>query len=111
MNRRITAVAVVLVAGFCCALCGATRAVADVNAPASTWAVSGPTLPGIDTAQVNTMVVSGTTAYIGGTFTSVGPDTGSFVGFDTSSGALSSGWPVMNGPVLDSISDGSGGWY
>jgi hypothetical protein len=54
----------------------------------------------------------GTTWYLGGTFTSVGPSSGSFVLTDSERGTLlSSHFPEVSGEVYTIVSDGSGGWF
>src|SRR5262245_32807391 len=76
--------------------------------PAGTWVVSGGSVGGGVVASVAT---SGSTAYLGGNFDYVGPETGSFVPVDSASGDLVSPWPVVGGDVYTSIDDGLGGWY
>src|SRR5689334_12807704 len=72
----------------------------DVNG--SMWVPNG---------QVNAIATSGTTIYIGGHFTHVGPITGACAGIDAGSGVLRHGWPRVNGAVYCSVADGAGGWY
>lgn len=59
---------------------------------------------------VNAVVASGTSIYIGGSFSQVGPATGGAAPIDISTGALL-GFPRVNGTVLALASDGAGGWY
>ena len=59
---------------------------------------------------VFSMAISGNTLYVGGDFTQVGPPTGGFVPTDAASGALVSGFPKVNGPLVAIASDGAGGW-
>ncbi len=49
--------------------------------------------------------------YVGGSFTSVGPVTGSGVPVDSSTGLARPGFPRVNGQVFVAVSDGGGGWY
>jgi hypothetical protein len=61
---------------------------------------------------VNAVAVSGTTTYIGGTFTWVGPITGPGVPIDTDTGVPVASFPkVNNGVVTAVVPDGDGGWY
>ena len=85
--------------------------------PSPTWVVSGAvetlSVPGHTSgrASVQTIATSGSTAYIGGDFTYVGPDTGSFVALDEGSGLAVGDWPLVTGMVIASTSDGVGGWF
>jgi hypothetical protein len=78
-------------------------------APTPAWVVSGGTSGAGQ--LVTSVAVSGSTAYIGGDFSYVGPETGSFVGVDTGSSALVAPWPVVGGNVYATAPDGSGGWF
>jgi trimeric autotransporter adhesin len=53
----------------------------------------------------------GSTLYIGGIFSAVGPYTGHGVVLDIDSGTIVPGFPKVNGIVYCVIPDGSGGWY
>jgi trimeric autotransporter adhesin len=86
---------------------------------ASAAAADGPlsvplyTFP-ITDGPVYAEALSGSTLYIGGNFSNVGPHTGSFATFATSSGQRAHLPPVTgpnNGEVLAIVSDGVGGWY
>jgi len=66
------------------------------------WGPNGP---------VKAVAVAGNTIYLGGTFTQVGPSTGSFLGFDASTAAPLQPYPGVVGSVLAVASDGTGGWY
>ena len=77
-------------------------------AAASTWVVSGGSAGG---GVVNSIAVSGSTAYLGGNFSYIGPPTGSAAAFDTSSDSPSPSWPAITGSVYSVVSDGSTGWY
>src|SRR5579862_6334980 len=77
----------------------------------ASWVVSGPLFSGTIPPEVDAIAVSGSTAYIGGDFLYVGPETGSFVALDGGSGTQQTPWPAVSGSVTGSISDGSGGWY
>ena len=73
----------------------------------STWVVSGGQNGG---GVVTSTAVSGSTAYLGGNFTYVGPPTGSFVAAD-SAGALVSPWPAVGGNVYAVAPDGANGFF
>jgi hypothetical protein len=60
---------------------------------------------------VNAEVISGNTLYLGGSFTRVGPQTGSGVPLDAASGVPVAGFPLVVGQVNAVASDGAGGWY
>src|SRR5581483_4829582 len=75
-------------------------------APPVAWGVGGG-----GASSVHAIAVSGTTAYIGGTFTHVGPYTGSFVAIDPAAGPVAQAIPQVTGDVKAVASDGSGGWY
>ena len=77
-------------------------------APAASWVVSGGTQSG---GLVSSVAVSGSTAYLGGNFDYVGPETGSFVGVDSASSSLVSPWPTVGGSVFAVAPDGSGGFF
>jgi hypothetical protein len=76
-------------------------------APVATWVVSG----GTEGGTVETVAVSGKTAYVGGDFGYVGPETGSFVSLDASNGTVAPAWPLVDGTVSAVVSDGAGGWF
>src|SRR5581483_2236421 len=61
--------------------------------------------------EVRAVLVKGDTIYVGGSFTSVGPATGGFAGFDAASAAYDSRWPSANGSLAAMAPDGRGGWY
>jgi predicted small secreted protein len=65
----------------------------------------------VTNGTVTAAALSGTTLYIGGSFTNVGPRTGSFVAIDASTGQTNPAWPKVNGNVWATAPDGSGGWY
>lgn len=80
------------------------------------WAVA----PGAQTVRpdffitngtVNAQALSGTTLYVGGSFSFVGAVTGSGVPVDTATGIAASGFPRVNGQVNAVLPDGTGGWY
>jgi hypothetical protein len=66
---------------------------------------------GVTGGTVEAIAVSGSTAYVGGDFSYVGPETGSLVSMDSTTGALTSPWPQVGGNVNALAPDGSGGWY
>src|SRR5262249_35994614 len=61
--------------------------------------------------RVNPVALSGNTLFVGGSFHYVGPNTGSFVGLDATSGAPRPNWPRVDGTVQAAASDSIGGWY
>ena len=65
----------------------------------------------VTNGTVNATAFSGNTIYIGGTFTYVGPSTGSFVAIDSSTGTRDASFPKVAGSVFAIVSDGSGGWF
>jgi hypothetical protein len=65
----------------------------------------------VPNAGVNAVAISNNTIYLGGYFTQVGPPTGSFLGFDTATGAAIQPYPGVVGFVRAIASDGAGGWY
>jgi hypothetical protein len=66
------------------------------------WVTNGP---------VNAVATSGSTIYLGGAFTQVGPATGSGVAIDASTGAALLPYASIAGVVRSVAPDGSGGWY
>src|SRR5262245_34485992 len=95
LRRGVAALALLAVA--MCASAGAGPS--DTPSP-SLWVVDGTVLA---TAH------SGSTLYIGGSFGYVGPNSGSFVSLDGSTGQATANWPYVNGQVLATAPDGSGG--
>ncbi len=65
----------------------------------------------VTNGEVRAMARDGSTLYIGGNFTQVGPYTGSGVLLNTTSGQRLTPWPAVNGTVYAAASDGAGGWY
>ena len=101
MDRLRTATCVVVMATML--LGGAAVRAAPTTLPLPTWGVVG--------GGVDAIALSGTTAYIGGDFTYVGPSSGGFVAFDASSGALDPTWPQLTGDGGALAPNGAGGWY
>jgi hypothetical protein len=88
-----------LVVGLVTSATGPTRAqVVDPNL----WVTDG---------TVYATVLDGNTLYIGGDFTYVGPNTGSWAPVDALTGVPRAGWPIVDGTVYAVASDGAGGWY
>ncbi|GIW09961.1 MAG: hypothetical protein KatS3mg061_1018 [Dehalococcoidia bacterium] len=79
----------------------ATEAVL-LNQPARTWMTNG---------TVYAVARAGSTIYLGGSFSRVGPPTGSLVELDASNGSYNPNWPIFNGPVYAILPDDTGGWY
>ena len=69
--------------------------------------------PWITNGAVNAIVpdLTNNLIYIGGSFTYVGPNTGSGVPLDENSGQALPTFPRVNGSISSVISDGAGGWY
>ena len=65
----------------------------------------------ITNGTVNAQALSGTTLYVGGSFTYVGAVTGSGVPVDSVTGAARDGFPRVNGQIVTAVPDGAGGWY
>ena len=61
--------------------------------------------------QVNAIVKSGSTIYIGGDFTQIGPPTGAGVPLSTITAAPIYPFPKVAGQVRTVASDGAGGWF
>ena len=61
--------------------------------------------------EVDAVALSGSTLYLGGRFSRVGPATGCGVPLATSTGTAASGFPRVDGPVYAAVPDGSGGWF
>ena len=96
---------VVVLAIAASAVATAAPAAAEITSPdprPGTWVTNG---------RVNAMVRQGSSLYIGGEFTTVGPQTGHGVFLDPSSGAVLPGSPSINGNVYDAVPDGAGGAY
>jgi hypothetical protein len=66
------------------------------------WMPNGP---------VNAIAVRGNTIYLGGSFSRVGPPTGSFVSIDAATGDPIPPFPYVSGVVTTIVGDGNGGWY
>src|SRR5262252_938608 len=78
-----------------------------LGAPA-TAAVSP--MPSAD-GNVLALAARGSTLYVGGAFTVIGPTTGSFAAVDTASGRPVGERPMVKGRVYCAIDDGAGGWF
>ncbi len=66
------------------------------------WATDG---------SVFAILRDGTTTYIGGNFTRVGPNTGNGVPISETTGLPVSPYPKVAGTINAAVPDGSGGWY
>jgi hypothetical protein len=97
------AVAFVATALAAIGLLGPNRAQAQSSIPRDeTWVTNG---------TVYAIARTPDTVYIGGTFTYVGPCTGSGVPISADTGELVAPFPKVNGAVLASVPDGAGGWF
>jgi predicted small secreted protein len=61
--------------------------------------------------EIDTMAAVGSTLYIGGQFTYVGPHTGAGAPLSSVTGAPLAKFAQVSGPVWAAVSDGDGGWY
>src|SRR5262245_24085734 len=80
------------------------------------WAVPAPaqivdTTLWVTNGPVSVVVRDGSTIYIGGAFTLVGPATGGGVPLSVATGAIVPQFPKVTGFVHKAVADGSGGWY
>ena len=65
----------------------------------------------ITNGQVNAIVQSGNTVYLGGSFTYVGPYMAHGAALDNVTGLPNLSFSFPNGKVQVAIADGSGGWF
>jgi hypothetical protein len=82
-------------------LAGGARLASAQALDANLWVTDG---------DVHTVVPSGNTLYVGGTFAYVGPNTGGWSEID-GSGRTVAHLPRVNGDVTGTVSDGAGGWW
>jgi hypothetical protein len=99
---------------ICCLIWAAAAAapagaVVSSTPISSSWVANGP---------VNDLASLGGRVYLGGRFSFLGPVTGAAAPLDVSKAgyaagatSLEPGFPIVQGTVLASVSDGSGGWY
>src|SRR5436190_508406 len=71
------------------------------NEPAQRWITNG---------SVHAVVVGANAVYVGGTFSLIGRDTGGW-SVITPDAERDAGRPIVDGTVIDEVSDGSGGWF
>ena len=84
-------------------LCGTHLLYAQSNTPSrQTWMTNGP---------VDAIAHTADRIYIGGSFSYIGPNTGSGVPIDAKTGANLPLFPKVKGIVYACIPDGVGGWY
>lgn len=67
--------------------------------------------PYVTNGTVSAIVRSGNVIYIGGSFGVVGPNIPYGSALDTATGAPKPAYPLPNGEVYITVSDGAGGWY
>jgi hypothetical protein len=65
----------------------------------------------VTNGPVSSSVLSGSTLYIAGNFSCVGPATGGGVDLDAGTALPRQGFPKVTGSVMAVVPDGSGGWY
>ena len=65
----------------------------------------------VPNSMVRAAVLDGSTLYVGGDFTRVGPVTGSGVPIDIHTAEPVAGFPMVNGDVSCALTDGAGGWF
>ena len=65
----------------------------------------------VPNSMVRAAVLDGSTLYVGGDFTRVGPVTGSGVPIDVHTAAPAAGFPMIAGDVSCALADGAGGWF
>jgi beta-propeller uncharacterized protein DUF5122 len=65
----------------------------------------------VPNGRVNSLVAQGSTLYLGGDFTTIGPATGAFVPIDPVTGHPSLSYPKVTGIVFAAIPDDAGGWF
>lgn len=69
------------------------------------------TLWGMGLANVTAMARSGSTLYVGGAFSHVGPNTGSGIPLQYGRGIAAPKYAKVNGEILTAIADAEGGWF
>jgi hypothetical protein len=80
--------------------------------PATATADPGDAVPAwVPDAPVNAAAISGSTAYIAGDFSRIGPYTGGSMAVDRVTGDRRPAWPDVAGTVRAVAADGAGGWY
>lgn len=86
--------------------------VAPCLAPPSAFPqVVDSTLWGMGLANVTAMARSGSTLYVGGAFSHVGPNTGSGIPLQYGCGIAAPKYAKVNGEILAAIADAEGGWF
>lgn len=65
----------------------------------------------VPNGEVKSILRVGDTIYLGGSFTEIGPPTGSGVGIQYPAGTVVPGFPKVTGVVHCVAPDGAGGWY
>src|SRR5215213_10222485 len=65
----------------------------------------------VSNGTVRAVVTDGSTIYLGGQFTRVGPATGAAVAIDGITGEIQQPYPQVAGVAYAVAPDGNGGWY
>ena len=67
----------------------------------------------VTNGTINAMAVDPATGitYLGGAFTTIGPNSGTGAPLDASTGSLAGSFPKVNHAINAVAADGSGGWY
>lgn len=101
-SRHRTTTAFLVLSGAATSLFLLVRTGSAQAVDQSLWVANGP---------VKSIVRSAGTIYIGGSFTEVGPATGSFLNIDAASGTARLPYPMVVGTVSAMAPDGNGGWF
>jgi len=93
----------------------ATPSTPPTPLPTATVTPQGPGVPvtfPVANGTIEAMAEYGGTLYLGGTFTRMGPETGSGVALNPATGAVLGAWPEVAGGAVRAVAgDGAGGWF
>ncbi|MDX6442105.1 MAG: hypothetical protein QOE43_1834, partial [Gaiellaceae bacterium] len=93
--------AAILVAAAAALVFAASAGAVDGNAPIAAWVTDG---------TVDAVVATPTQVYLGGDFTLIGKETGSWVGIDPN-GSVPAEAPAVFDQVVAAVPDGARGWF